>query len=162
MAKIYTIGYQGLNLKSFLDALIAARIDVVLDIREVAWSYKRGFSKTPLKQALYDAKIQYAHLKTAGNPKDNRRSSKTVQECLENYARWLEEHPMGHEHLLEFIMAADAYNLRVCLICYERNPHHCHRSVLLGIVSQKLPSLAITHLMASSKEVKVGTKLGIP
>lgn len=50
--KIHTLGYQGISLQEYIDLLVSKGINIVIDVREHAWSYKRGFSKSPLSKAL--------------------------------------------------------------------------------------------------------------
>ena len=49
---IFTIGYEGATLCDFLATLQLAGVQSVLDVREVAQSRRRGFSKTALAEAL--------------------------------------------------------------------------------------------------------------
>jgi uncharacterized protein (DUF488 family) len=49
-----------------------ASIDVLIDVRDVPLSRKKGFSKNGLAQILADADIEYVHLKGLGDPKDGR------------------------------------------------------------------------------------------
>jgi uncharacterized protein (DUF488 family) len=46
-----------------------ARIDVLLDIREIPISRRRGFSKTALRQTVEGAGIAYRHERRLGSPK---------------------------------------------------------------------------------------------
>ena len=65
---LFTIGYQGRALEELVAMLHAHRIDRVIDIRELPLSRRRGFSKTPLGDALRAAGIDYIHARIAGNP----------------------------------------------------------------------------------------------
>src|SRR5260370_1236139 len=91
--KIFTLGYQGLNLQQYITLLEAADVAVVVDVRETAWSYKPGFSKSPLREGLNRAGIDYIHLKSAGNPSKNRKTARTTKECLSRYRRHLLSNP---------------------------------------------------------------------
>jgi uncharacterized protein (DUF488 family) len=66
---IFTIGYEGIRLSDFLDILNAQGISHLIDVREHAFSMKRGFSKTPLKIALESSGIRYDHFQMLGAPK---------------------------------------------------------------------------------------------
>ena len=68
MTALYTLGYEGLALDEFLARLHHARIDRLIDIRALPLSRRRGFSKSPLGDALAGADIEYLHLRAAGNP----------------------------------------------------------------------------------------------
>jgi uncharacterized protein (DUF488 family) len=69
---ICTIGYEGATVDAFLRALKKARIDLVLDIRAVAASRKKAFSKNQLAAHLANAGIAYRHLRGLGTPKRGR------------------------------------------------------------------------------------------
>ena len=45
-AALCTIGYEKRSLDEYIDLLLANGVEVVLDVRETAWSHKPGFSKT--------------------------------------------------------------------------------------------------------------------
>ena len=47
----------------------AGPYDSDLDVRQIAGSRRRGFSKTALREALAGAGIDYRHLPELGNPK---------------------------------------------------------------------------------------------
>src|SRR5690606_12528122 len=67
--RLYTIGYEGMELHSFIGTLKAYEIDVLLDVRDFPSSRKRGFSKSPLREALEAEGIEYRHEKALGTPK---------------------------------------------------------------------------------------------
>lgn len=67
-----SLGYQGLSIDEYIDALQKRNVDVAVDVRLNAISRKPGFSKTKLSQALKDSGIEYLHLRELGSPKDNR------------------------------------------------------------------------------------------
>src|SRR4051794_12371085 len=49
---LFTVGYQGLDVGSFLSLLAESAIETVVDVRELPLSHKRGFSKKGLAEAL--------------------------------------------------------------------------------------------------------------
>src|SRR5687768_10512584 len=69
MKRLYTIGYEGAALEDFLATLNQANIDVLLDVRELPMSRRKGFSKTALATALAQHDINYRHEKQLGSPK---------------------------------------------------------------------------------------------
>src|SRR5579859_7766943 len=101
--KIFTLGYQGLNLQQYISLLEAADVEIVVDVRETAWSYKPGFSKSPLREGLNGAGIDYIHLKSAGNPSKNRKTARTTKECLSRYRRHLLSTPACLDELCSLL-----------------------------------------------------------
>jgi uncharacterized protein (DUF488 family) len=128
---VFTLGYQQRSLEEYVRELITVRIQVLVDVRETAWSRKPGFSKSALQRRLAEAGIAYVHARFAGNPKVIRSRSTTHEECLLGYQHHLDA---NEEILAEFELHMLTWleaGLRVCLLCYERHPEDCHRSILL-------------------------------
>ena len=141
---IFTIGYEATTMGEFLAALQGAGVERIIDVRAVANSRRPGFSKTPLRNALAEVGIDYVHLKALGTPADGRSAARAGRhEDLERiYAGQLE--------LPEAIVQAEqmrdlAAEKPSALLCYERDPAGCHRSLLLAAVAR---DAAVTHLFA--------------
>lgn len=130
--EVFTLGYQQRTSAEFVRILRAAAIDVVLDIRETAWSHKPGFSKSALRQVLQESGITYVHAPFAGNPKRLRSAAATHQEILARYRSYLAAHPMIGDMFDEVLGRLIDVGKRVCVICYERHPDDCHRGILLN------------------------------
>lgn len=128
--KLFTIGYQGSTQAEFIAALHEAGVERIIDVRAVPLSRKPGFSKNILKAGLAEAGIDYVHLKALGTPPDGRTAARAGKRAeLERiYAAQLD--------LPEAIVAA-AQMLELAgekpsaLLCFEREPSECHRSLLL-------------------------------
>ncbi|HEU4958708.1 MAG TPA: DUF488 domain-containing protein [Sphingomicrobium sp.] len=140
--RMFTIGYEAATMAEFLGALQQAGVERVIDVRAVPNSRRPGFSKTPLRNALAEAGIDYVHLKALGTPADGRTAARAGrQDDLKRiYAGQLE--------LPEAIVAAAqmrelAAEKPSALLCYERDPAQCHRSLLLAAVAR---DAAVTHL----------------
>ena len=139
---IFTIGYEAATMTEFLAALKGAGVERVIDVRALPLSRRPGFSKSPLRAALGEAGIDYVHLKALGTPSEGRSAARAGrQEDLERiYAGQLE--------LPEAIVAAEqmrelASEKPSALLCYERDPAGCHRSLLIEAVSKDAD---VTHL----------------
>jgi len=140
--RIFTIGYEAITMAEFIAALRKAAVERVIDVRALPLSRRPGFSKSPLKAALNEAGIDYVHLKALGTPADGRAAARAGrQEELERiYAGQLElpEAMVAAQQMLE--LAAERPS---ALLCYEREPAECHRSLLLDAVAS---DAVITHL----------------
>ena len=130
MKLLYTLGYEKRSIQQFIALLKDARIDVLVDVRETAWSHKPGFSKGALQSALNAAGIAYVHARFAGNPRRFRAAARSHEECLRHYGRHLEENPHVVADLDSLLVRFQSQGLRVCLTCFERHPDDCHRSIL--------------------------------
>ena len=142
--RIFTIGYEGATVGDFIAALTSAGVERVIDVRAVANSRRPGFSKTPLRNALAEAGIEYAHLRALGTPADGRAAARAGRhEELERIYEGQLELP---EALAEGAqMLALAAEKPSALLCYEREPGHCHRTLLLRAVA---PDAEVTNLFA--------------
>ena len=144
--QVYTLGYQGKSLPVYIETLLTAGISIVLDVREKAWSYKPGFSKTQLQTALNKAGIRYFHVRSAGNPSSNRKTATSVKECLSRYRKHLEKNPACVIELLGLIKEANSSGESVCLTCFERDHNQCHRKILLDRMIMANRHLKPVHL----------------
>ena len=130
LATLYTLGYQRRNLTEFIALLRAAGVDVLVDVRETAWSHKPGFSKSGLTIALADAGIGYVHARFAGNPKSLRATARNHAACLERYASYVDQNLDIVDSLDRLVGDLLSSGKRVCLTCFERHAEDCHRSIL--------------------------------
>jgi len=143
---LYTIGYEKRNIDEYIDLLLQNGVSILIDVRETAWSYKNDFCKTNFSSALSKKGITYLHLPQAGNPKKLRKSSTSIQMCLEKYRTYLMETNSGISDLQDILIAAGMAGDSVCLTCYERNHENCHRSIIVDFVSHNLSFNRINHL----------------
>ena len=67
-----TVGYEGSTLPAVLDALEAAQVAVLIDVRAIPQSRKPGFSKRQLAAGLEERGLRYLHLRDLGTPKPGR------------------------------------------------------------------------------------------
>ena len=142
--RIFTIGYEGATMGDFLAALAAAGVGQVIDVRALPLSRRPGFSKTPLRGALAEAGIGYVHLKALGTPAAGREAARKGRhaELTRIYAGQLEL-PEAIAQGAE--MLALARETPSALLCFERDPAGCHRSLLLAAVA---PGAEVVDLFA--------------
>ena len=76
-SRLFTIGYEGRTLESYLNLLIREGATLLCDVRRNAISRKYGFSKTTLKRASSGVGIRYEHLPELGIESRRRRGLKT-------------------------------------------------------------------------------------
>ena len=153
--RVFTLGYQGLDLGGYIRELVKVGAGTVLDVRERAWSNRPDFVKSSLDQGLRDANISYLHLQAAGNPSEIRKTAKTAEECLTKYRRYLLDNPDAVGELYSYVRMAAESGRPACLLCYERNPHDCHRSVLIEYLTELDDSIQPIHLpFRSSTELR--------
>ena len=113
----------------FLAALREAGAKRLIDVRAVPNSRRPGFSKTPLRNALAEAGIDYVHLRALGTPAAGREAARAGRKAeLEAiYAGQLETPEAMAEGAMMLDLAATRPS---ALLCYERDPACCHRTLL--------------------------------
>ena len=127
--RIFTIGYEGATQAELMAALAAAGVERVIDVRAVPLSRKPGFSKNVLAAGLKEAGIDYVHLKALGTPPEGREAArKGRRDVLKRvYAEQLDT-PEAAAQTAEMIALAE--EKPSALLCFERDPMQCHRSLL--------------------------------
>jgi uncharacterized protein (DUF488 family) len=128
--KIFTIGYEKSTQPELIAALQAAGVNRVIDVRAVPLSRRPGFSKNILRNGLAEAGIDYVHLKALGTPAEGREAARKGRQAE------LERIYAGQLDLPEAIVAGAemrelAEDRPSALLCYEREPSGCHRTLLL-------------------------------
>jgi uncharacterized protein (DUF488 family) len=139
--RIYSVGYEGLEVAGLVDHLKSARVTMLIDVRLTPVSRKRGFSRRSLSAELENAGITYVHEKALGNPPENRDSfrrgdgdegRRRMREILDNGSgpalQWLVELARGQ---------------RIAVLCVEREEGRCHRQVITDMASEIDPNLEI-------------------
>ena len=126
--ELFTIGYEGTDIDTFIANLKRHAIDCLLDVRELPISRKRGFSKSALAERLESEDITYVHLKELGAPKAVREELK-LRRDYRVYFRKIENYLAGNKG---YVDKAYAYvkKDRCCLMCFELIAATCHRKVV--------------------------------
>jgi hypothetical protein len=126
-AGLVTIGYEGRNLESYLNALLRDGVTVLCDVRRNPLSRKYGFSKGTLSKACGGVDVRYEHLPELGIASDERRSLETQADYDALFARY-ERHDLPKQGAaLTKIRGWIDQGERVALTCYEAQPCQCHR-----------------------------------
>ena len=143
MQRVATVGVHGATLEAFLAALEAADVRLVLDVRqrrgvrgaEYAWANARR-----LQAALADGGIGYRHhpelaptteLRKLQYREDDRRGvgKRSRAELAPEYAERYEREILGQVDLAPLV-AELPEDGAAALLCVERDPEACHRSLI--------------------------------
>ena len=147
MHRLATIGVYGFDLESFLRTLRRADVGLLLDVRqrrgvrgpEYAWANSRR-----LQEALATARIAYEHhrelaptteLRQVQYAEDDRRGvgRRSRVELAPEYARRYTTEILDRADLTPIVTAL-SHDETAALLCVERDPEACHRS----LVAQRL------------------------
>lgn len=135
MEKLFTIGYEGTALEDFIRTLKEARVDILLDVRELPISRRKGFSKKALSSALTEAGIRYLHEKRLGSPKSIRHQLREDGNYRVFFCEF-NHHLTEQSALLESLAVELKGN--VVLMCYEKNHKECHRRSVASALAELL------------------------
>lgn len=153
-----TIGVYGFGAEAFLERLRRADVRLVLDVRQrrgvrgsdYAWANSRR-----LQAALTDAGIAYEHhrelaptteLRQLQYLEDDRRGvgKRSRRELAPEYARRYTAEILDKADLATIVQASLRSGVAV-LLCVERDPEACHRSLIAERLSQH-HAVSIEHL----------------
>jgi uncharacterized protein (DUF488 family) len=141
---VFTIGYESRDAPGLVNDLVGAGVELLVDVRELPLSRRRGFSKTALRAAVEDAGIEYLHERAVGNPKPFRDAWK-AGDAATGTAGYIAHLDNGSRTSVD-ALAQRVAQVRLCLLCVEDDPSACHRSLLADALSERLDGLLITHL----------------
>lgn len=135
MPDLFTIGYEQSTLDAVLDALREAGVTHLIDVRAVPQSRKPGFSKRLLCASVEAAGMRYTHLRGLGTPKAGRDAVRHGRPA--EMVRIFRAHMEEPEAQADLARAAEiAAGEPACLLCFERDPAHCHRSIVAGLLGR--------------------------
>ena len=147
---LYTIGYEGATVAGFLDALRSAHVELLVDVRALASSRRPGFAKTALGANLATINVDYLHLRGLGTPSDGRAAARAGRhdEMKEIFLEHMQEDVAQGElaRLAEIVRGGR----RICLMCFEADPAHCHRSLVVDAL-RPLVSFDVDHLFVKDE-----------
>ncbi len=123
---LWTIGYEKASWAGVRDALLAAGIRRVIDVRDLPLSRRPGFSKRQLAAGLAEAGIAYTPLRALGTPAEGRAAHRRRDWPV--FWASVEQRLATGEAALALAQASElAAEAPSCLLCYEADPAICHR-----------------------------------
>ena len=131
---LYTIGYEGMAIGDFIARLKAARIGLVVDVRALPLSRKRGFSKTMFAKLLQRDGIRYEHRVALGTPNPIRSRYKRDHDFAALRVEF--EKYLAHQGDAVAELIALVAGERACLVCFEADAALCHRSIVAEAVQR--------------------------
>ena len=125
---LFTIGHSAHSLTKFLSLLNQHKIQAVVDVRSTPFSrYCPQFNRQVLARSLRDNKINYVFmgdlLGARRSEADCRKEGKVIYERVEQ----TDSFQRGIARLTD-----GARQMRVALMCAEKDPLTCHRTILVA------------------------------
>lgn len=131
---LFTIGYEGVSLETYINKLIINDVRVLCDVRKNSLSMKYGFSKSQLKNACEGVGIKFYHIPEVGIQSEKRQELN----CQADYDLLFQDY---RDNVLatETKKQAEIFQLlkdekRIALTCFEKNIHQCHRKHLANAI----------------------------
>ena len=143
---ILTIGHSSHTLEWFLDLLARHRVTAVADVRSAPYSrFNPHFNREQLAAPLKASGIKYVYL---GRELGGRSDDPSCYEhgCV-RYDR-LAQTPRFQEGLQRIVRGAKEH--RVALMCAEKEPLHCHRTLLVGHELDK-SGIDVAHILPDGR-----------
>ncbi|WP_412057389.1 DUF488 family protein [Bartonella sp. DGB2] len=134
---LFTIGYEGISLATYLNHLIENNVRTLVDVRRNPISRKKGFSKKALSAAVEDVRIAYVHLPELGIASQKRQALKTPEDyvnLLEAYERDL---LANHTATIDVLWDRLQRDQRIALTCFECDASFCHRSRIAKVLTDR-------------------------
>lgn len=139
---LYTIGYQGRKRDDMIEELVNNGVSILIDVRRKAFSNRPDMRRYQLSRDCFAAGITYMHAPEFGPPTNildsvkssRKRGSTNVPDHLkEAYRNYLETLPMNVFKSTKDLVGGQ----KSCLLCYEKDPNDCHRSILAEFIVSK-------------------------
>lgn len=153
MTMLYTIGHSNRPAESFVALVRSVGIDTLVDVRQHPQSPRYPqFGEEQLREALERAGIQYHW---AGRPLGGHRPARAdsphralSDSALRGYADYMDGDAFkkGIVQLLTL-----AKRSPTAIMCAERDPSHCHRSLIADYLT--LAGVEVTHLLDVGQSV---------
>lgn len=144
---LFTFGYEGLDIAAFVARLHDAQVRLIVDVRELPLSRKKGFSKNALREQLAAAGIGYVHTPSLGCPKkirDQYRADGDWARYTRDFLAYLQTQDASVRELARQARATTA-----CLVCFEADYSMCHRTYVAR-AAQRFGAPVIKHLTAKT------------
>jgi uncharacterized protein (DUF488 family) len=170
MSELATIGVYGFDDESFLGALRDADVKLLIDVRqrrgvrgpEYAWANSRR-----LQAALAEAGIHYEHLRELAPTTELRQlqyreddrlgvGKRSRSELAAEYVRGYREEILDQVDLEPIVEALPADG-SAALLCVERDPEACHRSLIAERLAER-HGVTIRHIRPAGARGAAGRR----
>lgn len=132
---LFTIGYEGISLESYLNKLLRNNVALLCDVRKNAASMKYGFSKKQLENACNGVGIKYMHMPAVGIDSDKRQQLNSQSDYDTLFKDYISTNLTKTIEEQEIILTLLQENKRIALTCFEADNCQCHRTHLAKAIS---------------------------
>lgn len=141
---VFTAGYEGRSVDSFLNLLIQSGIERLIDVRRNPISRRYGFHRSTLDRLCRRLDIEYCHVPSLGIVSEKRRNLQDKGDYEQLFAEYRSSTLKTERKTLNEV-AAIVRSRPSVLVCMEKHPDFCHRSSIADIIA-KLTGYPIRNL----------------
>lgn len=141
---LFTIGYATKAMPTLLEQLQTYKIGAVADIRSVPYSAAfHEYHKEALQAALTNSGIHYVYLGKELGPRSEDASHYDASGQVQ-FARLM--HSSLFKSGIERLHRGLQRGMNIALLCAEKDPANCHRSLLVGHYLNHYESVVVNHI----------------
>ena len=143
---LFTIGFTGKSAEKFFGLLESSKATKLIDIRINRTSQLAGFAKEQDLEFFLPklARMEYLVREDLAPTKELLSSYRDKEILWEDFAQKYQD-LIKVRGTLEKSSQTDFKN--AVLLCSEREPEKCHRTLLAELITKKFPLLGVTHLI---------------
>lgn len=140
--RVFTIGYEGHTIESYLNVLLRSGVTLLCDVRRNPISRKYGFSKGAMARSCERVGIGYEHLRELGIASRQRQGLVSQEDYDSLFADYKRDSLPKQKDALATIAEWVRAGERVALTCFEQRPEQCHRHCVADALKPRLRSSA--------------------
>ncbi len=126
---LFTLGYESRSIEDFFNLLIQNNINSLVDVRCNRFSMKFGFSDGKLSFFCKSLGIDYVPFSELGIESDKRQNLHLQEDYDKLFLEYRRQLPSKKIHLNK-LRKLLLQKKRIALMCFELEPHMCHRTPL--------------------------------
>lgn len=140
---VYTIGHSTLSHEKFMELLRTNKIDCIVDVRSTPYSqYASQFNREVIKDLLVNNDIQYIYM---GDEFGARRTDNSLYtDGIVDFTKVAKDPQFLHG--IYRLKQGMAKNFTIAIMCTEKDPATCHRSILISHELDKL-DIEVRHIL---------------
>jgi len=132
---LFTIGYEGISLESYLNRLLKNDVKVLVDVRNNPNSMKYGFSKNQLIRYCESLGLLYVHFPEVGIQSKQRQELNCQADFDELFVAYCNNILSKTQATQIKILDLLNQHKRIALTCFEANIQQCHRRHLAAAIA---------------------------
>ncbi len=148
MASVFTIGYAAFNIDDFIDVLKSHKISHLIDVRSNPVSeYFQDYNSFNLESKLKQHNILYENLALEFGARQENKEFFSKDGFVD-----FEKFTQSEQFKNGLLKIKDGLNQKTnfVLMCAEKDPINCHRSIMIGHAMQK-NGIEVLHIMPDNQ-----------